>query len=71
MCNKNRIVKLMSIYFMLLIFSCTDKSEPTSPNFTLDEKLQKSLDDGIHNLDGMGISAAIIFPSLSVIQDCW
>ena len=43
------------------LFSCTGEG-PVGPELTLDQKLQKTLDDGILKYHGKGISAAVIFP---------
>jgi len=58
--------KYFSIVSSLLIFatilsSCSD-DPPTGFQLTLDQQLQKALDDGIRDYNGKGISAAVIFP---------
>jgi D-alanyl-D-alanine carboxypeptidase len=55
----NRII-LVSL-FTFIFGSCSEDST-TEPELTLDQKLQKALDDGIWQYGGKGISAAVIFP---------
>jgi D-alanyl-D-alanine carboxypeptidase len=50
-----------------LCLSCSNESPPTFPGPTLEEQLQKALDDGISNYDGKGVSAAVILPG----QEIW
>jgi len=45
----------------ILLLTCS-KDTPIEPQLTLDQQLQKVLDEGIQEYGGKGISAAIIFP---------
>lgn len=59
---RSTVFKIISLFLATtLLFSCS-KETPTEPQLTLDQQLQKALDDGIQKYGGKGISAAIIFP---------
>ena len=64
---KLRLISLLKIAILLLCFSCSNESPPTFPDPTLEEQLQKALDDGTSNYDGKGVSVAIIIPD----QETW
>ena len=49
--------------FLVCSFLACSEDSPTEPDLTMEEKLQKALDDGIIKYSGKGISAAVIFPS--------
>jgi len=54
-------LNLILISAAIVFGSCSDDT-PTESRLTLDQQLQKALDNGIQKYGGKGISAAIIFP---------
>jgi D-alanyl-D-alanine carboxypeptidase len=60
--KKYFVLNIFSVLFLSTIFFSCSEDSPTEPELSLDQKLQKALDDGIQQYGGIGISAAVIFP---------
>jgi len=55
--------------FSMVLFSCSKVDTiPEVPNLTFEEKLQKTLDKGINQYDGKGISLAVVFSDGSITK---
>ncbi len=58
---KSLLIKFLLLIILFLLFNCTEESPSTPPKeLTLQEKLQKALDDGMKKYDGKGVSVAIM-----------
>ena len=58
----NHALSILIISFIMVLISACSENSSTEPELTLDQKLQKALDDAIKNYGGKGISASVIIP---------
>ena len=58
----NHALSILIISFIMVLISACSENSSTEPELTLEQKLQKALDDAIKNYGGKGISAAVIIP---------
>ena len=61
------IVHFISMLILILMASCSE-DPPTESQLTVDQQLQKALNDAIREYGGKGVSAAVIFPDGRVWQ---